>query len=74
MYDLTKELVTKEHIKDLHREAEKYYILYEDHSELLNSHGFYEKSLTILGHLLSNLGKVLRVRDRVSNKNPPSYC
>ena len=62
MYDLTKEFIIKEHIKDLHREAEKYYILNEDPCRLLNSPGFCEKCLTYLGRLLSNLRKVLQVR------------
>ena len=74
MYDLIKEFIIKEHIRDLHREAEKYYILNEDSSWLSYSPGVYEKCLTYLGHLLSNMGKILQVRGKVSNKNPPSYC
>jgi hypothetical protein len=62
MYDLLKEMVAKEHMKDLIREAEKYSILYRYSSRKEKSRGFYAKSLTYLGLLLSNLGRRLQAR------------
>lgn len=73
MYDLIKELVAEEHRKDLHRKAEKYYILHEYPSRLLKPCGIYQKSLKYLGQLLSYLGKRLQVRYGVSDKPPLSY-
>ena len=62
MYDLTKEMVAKEHRKDLIREAEEYYILYRNPSRKVKSRGFYAKSLTYLGLVLSHLGRRLQAR------------
>jgi hypothetical protein len=73
MYELTKEIVREEHRKDLICEAEKYYILYSYPSRFLNSRGFYEKSLTSLGQLLSNLGRRLQARYGLSNTQPLRY-
>ncbi len=73
MYELTKEIVREEQRKDLFREAEKYYILYPYPSSLLNSRGFYEKSLTYLGQLLSDLGRRLQARYGLSNTQPLRY-
>jgi len=70
MYELTKEIVRGEHRKDLIREAEKYNILYPYPSRLLNTRGFYEKSLAYLGQLLSNLGRRLQARYGLSNTHP----
>jgi hypothetical protein len=70
MYELTKEIVREEHRKDLIREAEKRYILHSIPSRLLNSSGFYEKSLRYLGQLLSNLGRRLQARHGLSNPHP----
>ena len=72
MYDLTIELAMI-HRKDLLREAERYYILYPSPSPLVNARGFYDKSFTYLGRLLSNLGSRLQARYGVSNKHPLSY-
>ena len=72
MHYLTIE-IAKEHRKDLLHEAERYYLLYPSFSRLQNSPGFYEKSLTYLGQLLSNLGSRLQARYGVSNKHPLSY-
>ena len=73
MYDLTKELVAEEHRKDLHREAEKYFILHQYPSRLLKSRGIYQIGLRYLGQLLSYLGQRLLIRYGVSDKQPVSY-
>jgi hypothetical protein len=70
MYDLFKEIVAEEHRRDLIREAEKRYILYSIPSRLLNSRGFYAKSLTRLGRMLSNLGGHLQARSGLTSKQP----
>jgi hypothetical protein len=70
MYELTNEIVSEERRKDLLREAEKHFILYPYPSKSLNSRGLYEKSLTYLGRLLSNLGRRLQARYGLSNTHP----
>lgn len=70
MYQLTNEIVSEEHRKDLLREAEKHSILYPYPSRSLNSRGLYEKSLTYLGRLLYNLGRRLQARYGLSDTHP----